>query len=44
MKFAFLIMGNFDSKTDRAVIHDGKARIIGVANIEDAAQTAADLY
>ncbi|MCI9569596.1 MAG: hypothetical protein HFG14_06825 [Lachnospiraceae bacterium] len=44
MKFAFLIMGNFDSKTDRAVIHDGKARIIGVANIEDAAQTAAELY
>lgn len=44
MKFAFLIMGNFDSKLDRAVIHDGKARIIGVADIEDAAQAAAELY
>ena len=31
MKFAFLILGNnFDSKKDRAVIHNGTARIIGV--------------
>ena len=26
MKFAFLIMGDFDSRTDRASIHDGQAQ------------------
>ena len=44
MKFAFLIMGNFDSKTDRAVIHDVKAIIIVFENIEYAAQTADELF
>ena len=40
MKFAFLILGNnFDSKKDRAVIHNGTARIIGVPNIQEAAGT-----
>ena len=28
MKFAFLIMGDFDCKIDRAIIHDGTAQII----------------
>ena len=45
MKFAFLILGNnFDSKKDRAVIHNGTARIIGVPNIQEAAETARELY
>ncbi len=36
VKFAYLIMGNFDDKTDKAEIHNGIAQIIGVANIEEA--------
>ena len=36
MKFAFLIMGNFNSKNDTAYIHDGDARIIGVSNLKEA--------
>ena len=45
MKFAFLILGNnFDSKKDRAVIHNGIARIIGVPNIQEAAEAARELY
>ena len=31
MRFAFLIMGKFDSREDQAVIHNGTARIIGVS-------------
>ena len=30
MKYAYLIMGRYDEKTDRAEIQDGKARIVGV--------------
>ena len=37
MRFAFLIMGKFDSREDQAVIHNGTARIIGVSDLEDAA-------
>ncbi len=44
MKFAFLIMGNFDSKTDRALIHNGTAQIVGVANIYEASEVARELY
>ena len=40
MKFAFLILGEFDSAADRAEIHHGEARIIGVSSLEEAAQTA----
>ena len=40
MRFAFLIMGKFDSREDQAVIHNGTARIIGVSDLEDAARTA----
>ena len=36
MKFAFIIMNNFNSKEDRAYIHGGAAQIIGVKDIEDA--------
>ncbi|MDE7254471.1 MAG: hypothetical protein K2O32_16230 [Acetatifactor sp.] len=40
MKFAYLIMGNFDDKSDKAEIHNGMAQIIGVASIEDAMKVA----
>ena len=44
MKFAFLIMGDFNSTTDRAFIHNGQAQIIGVSNIQDATAVAKELY
>lgn len=40
MKFAFLILGDFHHESDRALIHDGMARIIGVGNIEEACAVA----
>lgn len=40
MKFAFLIMGNYDSAQDHAQLHGGAAQIIGVANLDDACETA----
>jgi len=43
MKFAFIIMGNFSSKTDRASIHDNDAQIIGVSNIDEACSVAKNL-
>ena len=43
MKFAFLIMGDFNCNIDRAIIHDGMAQIVGVANIEDACMVAKKL-
>lgn len=43
MKFAFLIMGNFSSDTDRASIHSGSAQMIGVATIEEACKVAKEL-
>ena len=33
MKFAFLIMGNFDMTMDRATIHGGNAQMIGVSDM-----------
>lgn len=44
MKFAFLIMGDFNQRKDRAQIHDGMAQIIGVANVEEACEIARELY
>lgn len=44
MKFAFLISGDFNSAADRAEIHNGEARIIGVSSIKEAAKIAKDLY
>lgn len=44
MKFAFLIMGKFNSETDKAAIHNGVSQLIGVADIEDARLTARNLY
>ena len=40
MKFTFLIMGEFHSEKDRAVIHEGMAQIIGVADLEEACAVA----
>lgn len=40
MKFAFLIMGDFNIEADRASIHDGTARIVGVASIGEAKEEA----
>ena len=43
MKFAFLIMGNYNSQKDRGEINGGQARIIGVTSISEAAEIAARL-
>ena len=43
MKFAFLIMGSFSVKADRASIHDGTAQIIGVASMQEASAVAKQL-
>ena len=43
MKFAFLIMGDFDPSKDRAAIHGGAAQIIGVPSVEAACREAAAL-
>lgn len=41
MKFAFLIMGDYDSQKDRGEISGGQARMIGVASVSEAAEIAA---
>lgn len=43
MKFAFLIMGMYDCEKDRAAIHDGAAKMIGVANIDEAVNAAREV-
>ena len=43
MKFAFLIMGEFDSSKDYASIHENEAQMIGVASIEEARNVARKL-
>lgn len=43
MKFAFLIMGDFNCEIDKATIHNGRAQIVGVANIEEACIVAKKL-
>ena len=40
MKFAFLILGDFNRIQDHASIHDGQAQIIGVSSIHEACSTA----
>ena len=40
MRFAFLIMGDFDSNIDKAAIHDGSAQIIGVSDMQQAIEEA----
>ncbi|MGI5896445.1 MAG: DUF6506 family protein [Oscillospiraceae bacterium] len=43
MKFAFLIMGDFNPELDRAEIHGGNAQMVGVASIEQACTAAKEL-
>ena len=40
MTFAFIIMGDFDPRQDRAAIHGGSARMVGVADLEQACEAA----
>lgn len=40
VRFAFLIMGDFDSSIDKAAIHDGSAQIIGVSDMQQAIEEA----
>lgn len=40
MKFAFLVMGEFEAAVDRAKIHEGNAQIIGVSSVEEACEEA----
>ena len=44
MRFAFLVMGDFNYEIDRASIHDKEAQIIGVSNIQEACAAAKRLY
>lgn len=44
MKFAFIIMGDFDEKKDRAYIHHGQEQIVGVPNLTQACKTAKELW
>lgn len=43
MLFAFLVMGNYDSTRDRAAVHGGDTRMIGVKNLDDACGAAREL-
>ena len=38
MKFAYIIRGDYDYQIDRAVIHEGTARIIGARKVIDATE------
>ena len=40
MKFAFIIMGDFNLKYDHAAIHQQTAQIIGVTNLAEASIVA----
>ncbi len=40
MKFAFLIMGNFDSGRDRVCFEDGNTWMIGVSSLREACREA----
>lgn len=44
MKFAFLIMGNFDSRIDNTAFRNASAQMIGVADICEACAVARKLY
>lgn len=43
MRFAFLILGEFNGQRDRAEIHYGQAQIIGVSSLREACEIAGDL-
>ena len=44
MKFAFLIMGNFDSRIDNTAFRNASAQMIGFADICEACAVARKLY
>lgn len=43
MKFAFIIMDEFDFEVDHASIHGGAAQIVGVSSVDEAACVARQL-
>lgn len=44
MRFAFLIVGDFNSEIDKAEIRDGAVVTIGVKSVDDAVSVAQRLY
>lgn len=44
MKFAFIIIGNFNPEKDNACIHCGTAQIVGVSDLNEACSIAKKLY
>lgn len=44
MKYAFLLMGSYDSQRDRTSMVNGSVRMVGVSDIEDACAVAKELY
>lgn len=44
MKYAFIIMDDFDMQKDSASIHDNHAQIIGVSNLKEACMAAKRLH
>ncbi|MFR5601355.1 MAG: DUF6506 family protein [Lachnospiraceae bacterium] len=40
IQYAFLIMGDYDSKDDQVEFADGRTRMIGVSDLEDACKVA----
>ena len=43
MKYAFILMGSYDSKKDRASFNDGKTYFFGVSSLEEAVELAKKL-
>lgn len=43
MKFAFILMGDFQLAADRACIRNGAAQIVGVSSLQEAAAAAQQL-
>lgn len=43
MKFAFIIMGDFNAQKDKAIIHAGAAQIRGVSDLDEACSAAKEL-
>lgn len=44
MKYAFIILDDFDAQKDYAGIHDNHAQIVGVSSLEEARTVAKRLY
>lgn len=44
MKFAFILMGDFNPKQDISTMHGGMIQTIGVSGLDEAAEIAKDLY